>query len=75
MKQPTNAHDSSLESLLLLIAYAKEEARRLQMTDVAEMLELPELAVLQTYTGFEKEDLGRISTMSEALSELLEKSN
>lgn len=70
-----NARDSSIESLLLLIAYAKEEANRLQLSDVAAMLELPELSVLQTYTGYDKDDLGRITTATEALSDLLEKSN
>jgi len=75
MSHNSNARDCSLESLLLLIAYAKEEANRLQLKDVALMLELPELSVLQTYTGFAMEDIGNISTVNEALSNLLEKSN
>jgi len=75
MKDLVNARDISLESLLLVIAYAKEEANRLQLDDVVQMLELPELSVLQTYTGYEVDDIGRITTMTEALSTVLEKNN
>jgi len=75
MTQHSNARDISLEGLLLLIAYAKEEAARLQLDDVALMLDLPELSVLQTYTGFDMDDIGRITTATEALSQLLDKNH
>ena len=58
MTQHSNAYDISLEGLLLLIAYAKEEAKRLELNDVALMLDLPELAVIQTYTGYDMENIG-----------------
>lgn len=75
MNRRRNAQDVSLESLLLMIAYAKEEARRLGLGDVAQMLELPELSVMQTMTGFEKDDETILTTMVDALSGTLEKTN
>jgi len=75
MTQHSNERDISLEGLLLLIAYAKEEAHRLQLDDVALMLDLPELSVLQTYTGLDMDDIGRITTVSEALTQILEKNH
>ncbi len=70
-----NSRDISLEALLLLIAFAKEEAKRLQLDDVTQLLELPELAVLKTITGFKEDEIGDITTMAAALSEVLEKAH
>lgn len=75
MNRRRNAQDVSLESLLLMIAYAKEEARRLELGDVAQMLELPELSVMQTMTGIAKDDETILTTMVDALSGTLEKNN
>jgi len=75
VKTALSARETSIESLLLMIAYAKEEANRLELDNVAQMLELPELSVLQTYTGFEMDDIGHLETMTDALSDVIGKSN
>jgi len=74
-KKSLSAREISVESLLVLIAYAKEEARRLGMSDTVQLLELPELSVLQAMTGFEMSQIDSVSTAVEAVAVTLEKSN
>ena len=61
-----------IEALIRLLAYAKEETKRLKLSEATQLLEMSELSLYLDYSGIDIEDMENEPDMAVNLGQIFE---